>query len=183
MARRLERQFASSAPEATRALGRCLGQTLPAGAVLSVDGELGSGKTVFVNGLAEGLGVEDEVDSPTFTLMKEYAGRLSLYHFDAWMEGRERAFLEGGGEDVLHGRGVAAIEWGMRVADLLPVPHLRVALLHLSENERRIHIALEAGPASRDGPGARLGRQLWASVAAVEGICGLEPGPGSEVPR
>ena len=121
--------------------------------------------------------------SPTFTLMKEYAGRLSLYHFDAWMEGRERAFLEGGGEDVLHGRGVAAIEWGARIADLLPVPYLRVALYHLSENERRIHIGLEAGPDGQGRPGALLGRELWASIDAVEGIGGLEPGRGSEVPR
>jgi tRNA threonylcarbamoyladenosine biosynthesis protein TsaE len=115
---------------------------LPAGSVVALDGELGSGKTRFVRGLARGLGIAEPVSSPTYTLMHSYEGegaRLPLYHFDAWMAGREAAFLEGGGVEWMLGEGISAVEWAERVADLLPVPRLSVCLaLRDSGGEGRV---------------------------------------------
>jgi len=101
---------------------------------------LGAGKTTFMRGLAVGLGVEEPVSSPTYTLMHQYEGRLTLYHFDAWMEGRERAFLEGGGAEELTGEGVSAVEWAEKVAEYLPHPRLAVRLTHRSPQERGLEL-------------------------------------------
>ena len=84
----------------------------------------------LARGVAAGLGSADAVHSPSFTLMHTYAGRLPIYHFDAWMEGRERAFLDGGGAEWLDGGGVALIEWASRVVPWLPLPRLGVLLEH-----------------------------------------------------
>lgn len=124
------RRFVSHAPEATEALGEAIGRAACAGLVLTLDGDLGAGKTCFVRGLARGLEVDDPVTSPTFALMNEYEGRLPLLHCDAWMEGRERAFLADGGVERFGGGAVAVVEWGERVADQLPRPHLWVQLAH-----------------------------------------------------
>jgi tRNA threonylcarbamoyladenosine biosynthesis protein TsaE len=169
-----ELELVSTSAAATRDLGRALGRLLPPGAVLRLDGELGAGKTALVQGLAEGLGVDDAIDSPTFTLMKEYEGRLPLYHYDAWMEGRERAFLEGGGEDLFHGRGVAVVEWGSRVADLLPVPHLWIRLAHRSETERSVVLALVEG----GDEDAERASALWRAARDAARQKGLEPAAG-----
>ena len=123
-------------PEATLALGEALGRRAHPGLVLTLEGELGTGKTSLVRGLAKGLDIEEPISSPTFTLMNDYLGRLPLYHFDAWMEGRERSFLADGAVEMLGGEGVCAIEWGERVADFLPRPYLAVRLAHESPESR-----------------------------------------------
>lgn len=133
----------SSAPEATEALGEALGAVLCGGALVLLDGELGAGKTCFVRGLARGLGVADPVSSPTYALLQTYDGRLRLLHFDAWMEGRERAFLRDGGLEELDEHGVALVEWGARVADVLPRPRLRIQLEHSGARNRRVSARLE----------------------------------------
>jgi tRNA threonylcarbamoyladenosine biosynthesis protein TsaE len=100
------RVFLSRSPEATEALGAALALAIEADALLraegvavALDGELGAGKTALTRGVARGLGAQDCVHSPSFTLMHTYEGRLPIYHFDAWMEGRESAFLDGGGAE------------------------------------------------------------------------------------
>lgn len=138
-----ELAWRSSAPEATEALGEALGAVLIGGALVLLDGELGAGKTCFTRGLARGLGVVDPVSSPTYALLQAYDGRLRLLHFDAWMEGRERAFLRDGGLEELDARGVALVEWGARVADVLPLPRLRLELAHEGPNVRRVSARLE----------------------------------------
>ena len=138
-----ERTFLSRSPAATRALGETLGRHLTPGTVIALDGELGSGKTCFVQGLAAGLGVADPVTSPTYALLQSYSGRLDLHHFDAYMEGRERALLQDGGLEWMHAGGVAAVEWAGRVADVLPLPRLRVRMDHVSESARRLSITVE----------------------------------------
>ena len=156
----------SDGEEATERLGERLGRALPAGAVLSLEGDLGAGKTTFVRGLARGLGADpDEVSSPTYTLMHEVPGRLTLYHFDAWIQARERAFLEGGGGEWLFGDGVCAVEWGGGVATHLPAPRLRVALEHLGPERRGITVELVDPPG-----GTRAGASAEALTAAVEAL-------------
>lgn len=166
------RAFQSTSPEATVALGRALGAGLFPGAVVALVGELGGGKTTLVRGLAAGLGVRDAVTSPSFTLMHEYEGPVPLFHFDAWMAGRETGFLEDGGADYLGGDGVAVVEWADRIEALLPRPYLRVTLAHRSPAERRLELAvLPAAPGA--GP-----RELEAQAALEALLAALEPLPG-----
>ncbi|HVS20154.1 MAG TPA: tRNA (adenosine(37)-N6)-threonylcarbamoyltransferase complex ATPase subunit type 1 TsaE [Planctomycetota bacterium] len=144
-------RFASPSVEATEDLGAALGARLRADDVVALDGELGAGKTAFVRGLARGLGVEGPVQSPTYILMNVYSGRLELYHFDAWMEGREEAFLAEGGGEWLRAGGVAAVEWAARVADWLPRPRLAVRMGHVGPEARWIELAVVPGPDGEDG--------------------------------
>jgi tRNA threonylcarbamoyladenosine biosynthesis protein TsaE len=139
----VERELLSTSPEATEALGERLGALLPPGALVCLDGELGSGKTCFVRGLARGLGIQERVSSPTYALLQTYSGRLELLHFDAWMEGRERAFLLDGGLDGLDARAVAVVEWAERVLDVLPTPRVRIALRHAGPAERELSLCIE----------------------------------------
>ncbi len=128
--------------EATRTFAAALGQRLWAGVVLALAGDLGAGKTTFVRGLAQGMGIEDPVSSPTYTLMHSYQGRgLELFHFDAWMEGRQKAILQEGGDGVLDTDGVVVVEWAPRVAQFLPEGALQIEFQHVSENSRLLVIS------------------------------------------
>jgi len=135
----------SRAPDETEELGRRLGALLRAGDVVALKGELGAGKTTLVRGVGQGLGIVDEITSPSFALMHEYAGTPPLFHFDAWMAGREALFLEGGGAEYLGGEGVAIVEWAERVEAYLPRPHLVCRLAHRSPEAREIRLTVEAG--------------------------------------
>lgn len=173
--------FRSPSPEVTEAAGARLGAALPPGALVALVGELGAGKTAFVRGLARGLGVEGPVTSPSYALMTEYEGRLPLYHFDAWMRGREAALLADGAEEYLDGPGVAAVEWADRVTDHLPAPRLEVRLWHLAEDARGLAVRVvtrSPGAAARARTAA-----LEAARRALEGTPGLEPLPeGAGIP-
>jgi tRNA threonylcarbamoyladenosine biosynthesis protein TsaE len=122
----------------TEAEGRKLGERLGPGARVHLHGDLGAGKTVFVRGLADGLGVDpDEVNSPTFTLMQEYHGRVTLYHVDLYRIGP--ADVPDLGLEPLAADGVLAIEW----AERLPAPvadAIRVDIEDLGDHERRLTI-------------------------------------------
>ncbi len=159
---RSTRRLQSESPEATAALGEALGHHLGPGCVVALGGELGTGKTVLVRGLARGLGVVDAITSPTFTLMHELEGRCPLYHFDAWMAGREALFLDGGGAEYLGGDGVAVVEWADRIAEWLPRPHLEVRIEHRAPETRRLTLRL-VGPAE-GRTGEALRRALWAPL-------------------
>jgi tRNA threonylcarbamoyladenosine biosynthesis protein TsaE len=181
------RTFLSHTPEATAALGEALGRAAPAGLVLALSGDLGSGKTTLVAGLARGLGVVERASSPTFTLMQEHRGRLPFFHFDAWMAGREALFLEGGGAEYLTGEGVAAVEWAERVLEHLPVPRLDLTLAHRSPEVRWLRLELVRAPAGEAG--GTLESALEGLLRDLEPPQGLEelsdtagePGPGSPV--
>jgi tRNA threonylcarbamoyladenosine biosynthesis protein TsaE len=159
-----ERAWLSRSEEATERLGEALGAALGPGTVIALDGELGAGKTCFVRGLARGLGVTTPIASPTYALMAEHAGRLTLYHFDAWMERRERAFLAEGGAEWFHQGGVCAVEWAERVSAALPEPRLAVLLAHAGPHERSVRIRTVGEPA-----GGPLARALDA-IGALEGL-------------
>ncbi len=131
-------------PEETRQLAASLAASLIPGTVLALHGDLGAGKTCFIQGLAEGLGVEGPVTSPTFTLVHEYAGRLPLYHADLYRIADAREALRAGLEDYLHGGGVCAVEWAERAPGLLPAHTVHVRLrAGAKEQERDIVISRE----------------------------------------
>ena len=130
----------SRSEQDTAAMGRELGTTLAAGDVVLLHGDLGAGKTAFVRGLAEGLGVSaDEVSSPTFTLVQEYrGGRLPLFHVDLYRLNDPRE-IDDLGLDEIAEDGVVAIEWAER-HPRPPLRALRVRLEHAGGDERRVVI-------------------------------------------
>jgi len=129
--------------EETAAVGRGLAAALSAGGVLLLYGDLGAGKTAFVRGLAEGLGVSrDEVSSPTFTLIQEYrGGRLPLFHVDLYRIEDPREFDELGLDEIAED-GVLAIEWAEKLdARLKPSRYTSVRITHADGDRRQIEIA------------------------------------------
>ncbi|MGE4454259.1 MAG: tRNA (adenosine(37)-N6)-threonylcarbamoyltransferase complex ATPase subunit type 1 TsaE [Sphaerochaeta sp.] len=124
--------------EETRALGRSIAQGCKPGSVISLRGSLGSGKTVFAKGLAEGLGIEEAIVSPTFTLIQEYEGRLPLYHMDLYRIGGIEEFEMMGGEEFLYGQGVTLIEWSEKIEELLPDSTIFVHIRIMPNQDRSI---------------------------------------------
>lgn len=123
----------------TAALGMALGQALQAGDVIVLRGNLGAGKTVLAQGIGRGLGVREAVISPTFTLLREYrSGRLPFYHVDAYRLAGPAEAHTFGLDEYLYGDGVTVIEWGERVAPLLPDERLEIELVYGDEGEREI---------------------------------------------
>jgi tRNA threonylcarbamoyladenosine biosynthesis protein TsaE len=124
----------------TEALGHRLADHLFAGAVVALIGPLGAGKTHLVRAIAVGLGVPNSrvVTSPTFVLIQEYAGRLPIYHFDAYRLRNSGEFVDLGAHEYFEGKGVCLVEWADRVEDMLPQHHLHITLQITGEITRRI---------------------------------------------
>ena len=113
----------------TYELGRELGQQAKPGQIYCLDGDLGVGKTVFAQGFAAGLQIEEVVSSPTFTIVQQYEkGRLPLYHFDVYRIGDVEEMEEIGYEDYFYGEGVCLIEWSQLIEDILPEYVIRVQI-------------------------------------------------------
>ena len=124
----------------TEALGERFGRTVPDGAVVALYGELGSGKTAFVRGMARGMGLDCLVNSPTFTIVNEYLGRRSLFHFDMYRLGSADELFDIGWEDYLNRGGVCAVEWSENVSDAFEGDEIRVRFEKLGDETRRITI-------------------------------------------
>ncbi|MBI4675489.1 MAG: tRNA (adenosine(37)-N6)-threonylcarbamoyltransferase complex ATPase subunit type 1 TsaE [Chloroflexi bacterium] len=136
---RVELEIKSESVETTQALGAALAAQLVPGDVIALQGELGTGKTNFVQGLARGLGITEDVNSPTFILANEYPdGRLPLYHVDAYRLENASQARDFGLDDYLNDDGVTVIEWAERVRDALPQDVLWIEFEYLGENERRL---------------------------------------------
>ncbi len=109
--------------------GKRLGAQAAPGEVYCLIGDLGAGKTVFAQGFAAGLGIEEPVNSPTFTILQEYdGGRLPLYHFDVYRIADVSEMDEIGFDDCLEGRGVCLIEWADLIDEILPRAYVRVSI-------------------------------------------------------
>jgi tRNA threonylcarbamoyladenosine biosynthesis protein TsaE len=128
----------SESREATLRAGEALGRRLGAGDVVALTGELGSGKTVFIQGACAGLGVREPVTSPTFTLMQEYRGRLPVYHFDFYRLESVREIADLDPAAAFEAGGVCFIEWAERGRPLLPDGRIEVELSHVVENGRPV---------------------------------------------
>ncbi len=110
----------NSADETYKA-GEKLGKIASSGQVITLSGDLGVGKTVFAKGFAKGLGIDEPITSPTFTILQEYnTGRLPLYHFDVYRVSDPCEMYEVGFDDYLYGNGVCLIEWAELIKDILP---------------------------------------------------------------
>ncbi len=108
-------------PESTAELGRKIGQQVNPGDVICLTGDLGVGKTVFTQGLAEGLGIDEPICSPTFTIILEYLnGRIPLYHFDVYRISGPWDMDDLGYEEYFYGDGVCLVEWGNLIEEILP---------------------------------------------------------------
>lgn len=128
----------------TYELGKRLGREAQAGEVYCLDGDLGTGKTVFTQGFAAGLGIEGPVNSPTFTILQQYEdGRLPLYHFDVYRIGDVEEMEEIGYEDCFYGEGVSLVEWSSLIREILPEKVIRVTIekdMERGFNYRRITV-------------------------------------------
>ncbi len=153
-------EFTSTSPEQTVALGRVLGSLLRGGDFIALSGPLGAGKTQFVKGVALGLGVDpsEPVVSPTFVLVREYAGNLRLYHIDAYrLAGAGELFSLGLEEMTGEADAVVAVEWADRVPQAVPASACRVELSHRDKCTRDVQV---------DWPDeGRLGRLEYAAAA------------------
>ena len=137
----------------TQQLGQSLGALLQPGDVLLVSGDLGAGKTTFIQGLAAGMGVQAQVTSPTFTIIHEYQGSsFPLYHIDAYRLERADEINELGLEEYFYGDGVTAVEWAEKIKEWLPPDYLYVKIEKMSSHpeQRRIQIG-ERGSGSYAG--------------------------------
>ena len=115
-------------PEETRILGAALAPLLLPGDVISLTGDLGAGKTVFVQGLAGALGIESRVTSPSFIIVHEYRGRFPLVHIDVYRLNSFQEVLDLGFDELLDPEAILAVEWGEAVAPLLPLRYLEVEI-------------------------------------------------------
>jgi tRNA threonylcarbamoyladenosine biosynthesis protein TsaE len=118
----------SRSAEETREAGRRWGEAMVPGTVVGLTGPLGSGKTVFVQGVAEGLGIDEPVTSPTYTLIAEYRGTMPLYHMDLYRLAGPEEFAWLGTEEMLYGDGVCMVEWSERAGDGLPTDAYTVTI-------------------------------------------------------
>ena len=113
--------YETNSPEETFDLARQLGEQAKPGIVYTLTGDLGVGKTVFAQGLAQGLGIEEPINSPTFTIVQVYdEGRLPFYHFDVYRIGDPEEMDEIGYEDYFYGNGLCMIEWANLIKEILP---------------------------------------------------------------
>ena len=116
-------------PEETFAVGKKYGEQALPGEIYAFYGDLGAGKTVFIKGFAEGLGVTEDVVSPTFTILREYeSGRIPMYHFDVYRIDDPDELYEVGLDEYLYGAGVSLIEWAELIEELLPETVTRVRI-------------------------------------------------------
>lgn len=122
--------------EKTIELGRLLGENIKPGMIICLDGDLGAGKTHFSKGIALGLEIDEDITSPTFTIVQEYKGRMELFHFDAYrLSGSEELYYIGF-DDYMNKNGVIVIEWSNIVSDILPKERLDIEITYSPESGR-----------------------------------------------
>lgn len=131
--------FDSNSAEQTMDFAKKLAQKLDKGTVITLEGDLGAGKTTFTKGLAQGLGVTRTVNSPTFTIIKEYTdGKLPLYHMDVYR--LEESDEDLGFDEYFHGDGISVVEWAHFIEDMLPAELLKIKINYVNDAERKINL-------------------------------------------
>lgn len=134
-------QAHTDAPDATRALAAALAALVEPGDVLLLSGELGAGKTAFAQGFGAGLGIDEQITSPTFTLARHYEGRLPLHHLDVYRLERLSEMQDLGMSELLDSGGVLLIEWGEAIAPAMPADYLEITLTYGDADDER-HLSM-----------------------------------------
>lgn len=124
----IEMEYHSNSPKETENIAKSFAKRLKAGDVVTLDGDLGAGKTAFTQGLAKGLEITDYVSSPTFTIINCYSGRIPMYHFDVYRIEDAEEMYDIGYDDYVGGDGVAVIEWSEKIKEILPVPRYEILI-------------------------------------------------------
>ena len=129
-------------------LGKNIASLLGKGSIVALKGPLGAGKTCLVKGIAAGIGVKEEVTSPTYTIISEYEAfinelSLQFFHIDAYRLKGDDDFTAIGGEEILFGEGISVIEWSERIAFIIPDHALKVDIEIMEDDKRRIHLYRE----------------------------------------
>lgn len=136
----MKKEIISRSEQETFNWARDLGSKAGHGTVFALSGELGTGKTIIAKGIAKGLGIEDEVTSPTFLMMEMYEGRFTLYHFDLYRIDNVDEFDELNFEEYWFGDGVSVIEWAEKAGGRIPANAVKIEIDWASDTERRISI-------------------------------------------
>ncbi len=133
----------TNSTEETMEIAKRIGEVIPPGTVLALEGDLGAGKTHFTKGLAVGLGIKRVVNSPTFTIIKEYLGRLPLYHMDVYRleDGEE----ELGFEEYFESDGITVVEWASKIEEQLPSNYIACTIRRIDEDTREIVVQSVGG--------------------------------------
>jgi tRNA threonylcarbamoyladenosine biosynthesis protein TsaE len=159
-------ELIAGAPEDTMAVGEAVASLLREGDAIALTGELGAGKTTFVRGAARALGFDGAVASPTFTLVREYQGRVRVYHVDMYRLERVQDVLDLGLDEMVAEGGVLLVEWGDAVEGLLPDDHLLAEITLMGGRDARRIVVTGMGPswATRWERLERL-TEAWGSAA------------------
>jgi len=154
-------QLETKSAAETRRVGKRIGKALGRGDLIVLFGELGAGKTCLTQGIAIGLGVEKKyVSSPSFVIIKEYQGRLPLYHVDFFRLQTAKEIESTGYDEYICGEGVTVIEWAEKIEDTLPEKHFRIELIISGKNKR--HILLK--PVGEDYE--KIAREIYEDFSA-----------------
>ncbi|GAG61062.1 unnamed protein product [marine sediment metagenome] len=128
----------TKSPEETKNLGKEVSKLTKPGDLLAFYGELGAGKTCFIQGISQGLKVKDYVTSPSFTIINEYQGKIPIYHFDLFRLDNAEEILELGYKEYFYGEGLTVIEWAEKIEQLLTKEHLKIEIKFKDRYQRTI---------------------------------------------
>ncbi len=132
--------FETSSAEETIELGKKIGNLLKPGDVIAMQGTLAAGKTTITKGIAQSLGINDTITSPTFCLISEYEGKMPLYHMDVYRLDGGEDFVNLGTDDMIYGNGVSIIEWSEKIMEELPKKTIILAITPHEDGKRTIEI-------------------------------------------
>jgi tRNA threonylcarbamoyladenosine biosynthesis protein TsaE len=133
-------ELVSRSPGETQGIGEVIGKAALPGDVLLLEGKLGAGKTCLTQGIARGLDIDEYVLSPTFVIMREFYGRLPLYHIDLYRLDDIDETMDLGLDEYLYGTGICVVEWAEKALSILPRKHLMIRIDYLSDTERVLRI-------------------------------------------
>ena len=124
----MKRQVVTNSETETVKLGKKFAHILNSGNIVALIGDLAAGKTTFIKGICDEFGVEEDVGSPTFTLINEYNGKMPIHHIDCYREQNIKGWIDIGIEEYLYGSGITLIEWAEMIEELLPPETIRIEI-------------------------------------------------------
>jgi tRNA threonylcarbamoyladenosine biosynthesis protein TsaE len=136
----MKKVYITESAEETEKLGFDIGKNAVNGDVIAVTGELGTGKTALTRGIAEGMGITEDITSPTFSLMEIHEGEKTLYHFDLYRIEDDREFNNLCFEEYWENDGISVVEWAERAGNRLPERRIDITIEYISSTERRITV-------------------------------------------